>query len=163
MSALRRFGLPLLAGLLLGGLFAAVLGRILDAAVAERTRRDLEDRLSHLAVEFATDFLPGARAHEKVRSVARQTAARVTLVASDGAVLADSDVTPDKVPSLENHGARPEIVEARRSGMGFDRRSSTTVDTPFVYVARGGRSGTVHRISHGKRGKGIARGERRHL
>ena len=136
MKVLRRSVLPVIAGLLLGGVFAALLGRVLDGAITERTRRDLEDRLAHLSVEFATDFLPGARAHEKVRAVARQTAARVTLIASNGAVLADSDVTPDKVPSLENHGARPEIVEARRSGVGFDRRSSATVDMPFVYVAR---------------------------
>ncbi len=136
IRALKRSVVPVLAGLVLGGLFAAVLGRVLDGAAAERTRRDLEERLAHLSVEFATDFLPGALPHEKVRAVARQTAARVTLIASDGTVLADSDVTPDKVPSMENHGARPEIVEARRAGVGFDRRSSATVDIPFVYVAR---------------------------
>ena len=136
IRTIRRSALPVLAGLVLGSLFAAVLDRVLDDAVTERTRRDLEDRLAHLSVEFATDFLPGARSHEKVRAVARQTGARVTLIAPDGTVLADSDVTPDKVPSLENHGARPEIVEARRVGVGFDRRSSATVDLPFVYVAR---------------------------
>ena len=136
MSALKRFLLPVLAGLLLGGLFAAVLGRVLDGAVAERTRRDLEDRLAQLSIEFAADFLPDARAHERVGAVARQTGTRVTLIAADGRVLADSDVTPDKVSSIENHGTRPEIVEARRAGVGFDRRSSATVDVPFVYVAR---------------------------
>ncbi len=136
IRAFKRAVLPVLAGLVLGSLFAAVLDRVLDDAVAGRTRRDLEDRLGHLSVEFAADFLPDARAHEKVRAVARQTGARVTLIAPDGVVLADSDVTPDKVPSMENHGHRPEIVEARRAGVGFDRRSSATVDIPFVYVVR---------------------------
>ena len=136
IRAFKRSLLPVLAGLVLGSLFAAVLDRVLDDAVTGRTRRDLEDRLAQLAVEFATDFLPDARSHEKVRAVARQTGARVTLIAPDGVVLADSDVTPDKVPSMENHGTRPEIVEARRSGAGFDRRSSATVAIPFVYVVR---------------------------
>ncbi len=133
---MRRTLLPVLAGLVLGGLFAAVLGRVLDGAITERTHRDLEDRLSHLSTEFATDFLPNTRAHEKVGAVARQSGARVTLIAPDGIVLADSEVTPDRVLSMENHGSRPEILEARRSGVGFDRRSSATVDIPFVYVAR---------------------------
>ena len=136
IRAFKRSLLPVLAGLILGSLFAAVLERVLDDAVTGRTRRDLEDRLAHLSVEFATDFLPDARSHEKVRAVARQTGARVTLVASDGVVLADSDVTPDELSSIENHGTRPEIVEARRGGVGFDRRSSATVDIPFVYVVR---------------------------
>ncbi len=133
---LRRTLLPVAAGLLLGGLFSVVLGRVLDGAVAERTSRDLESRLSPLAVEFAADFLPGASPHEKVRSVARQTGSRVTLIAADGKVLADSEVEPDRIPALENHGQRPEVVEARRIGLGFNRRSSATLDVPFVYVAR---------------------------
>jgi two-component system, OmpR family, phosphate regulon sensor histidine kinase PhoR len=133
---LKRATLPVLAGLLLGTLFAAVLGRVLDGAITERTHRDLENRLAYLATEFATDFLPAARTHEKVGSVARQSGARVTLVAPDGVVLADSDVTPDRLPFLENHAARPEIVEARQSGVGFDVRSSATIEVPFVYVAR---------------------------
>jgi two-component system phosphate regulon sensor histidine kinase PhoR len=136
MSPMKRSLLPILAGLALGGLVAAVLGRVLDGAVAERTRRDLEERLAQLSTEFAADFLPGALPQDRVRAVARLNAVRVTLIARDGVVLADSDVTPDRLPSLENHGTRPEVVEARRSGIGFDRRDSASLGTPFVYVAR---------------------------
>jgi len=136
MSTVKRILLPVLAGLVLGGVFAAVLGRILDGAITEKTNRDLEDRLAHLSTEFPTAFLPGARAQERVGAVARQTGARVTLVMPDGVVLADSEVTPDRVPSMENHGSRPEILEARRTGVGFDRRDSATIEIPFVYVAR---------------------------
>ncbi len=133
---LKRSILPVLAGLAVGGVFAVLLGRVLDGAVAERTHRDLEGRLANLSEEFVTDFLPGARPDEKVRLFAREAGARITLIAPDGLVLADSEVPPEKVPSMENHGARPEIVEARRSGLGFDQRSSATVGIPFVYVAR---------------------------
>ena len=132
----KRWFLPVLAGLAIGGLFAAFLGQILDGAVAERTRLELENRLAHLSEEFATDFLPGADPRQKVIALARQTGARVTLIATDGVVVADSEVASDRVPSMENHGTRPEIVKARRSGVGFDRRSSATIEIPFVYAAR---------------------------
>ncbi len=136
MSSLRRSLLPVLAGVVLGGVFAALLGEVLDGAVAERTRRDLASRLEPLTTEFAADFLPGSSPHEKVRAVARQTGARVTLIAADGKVLADSEVDPDRLPSVENHGHRPEVLEARKTGTGFFRRTSATVGDPFVYVAR---------------------------
>ena len=45
-------------------------------------------------------------------------------------------VAPDKLAAVENHGARPEIAAARREGIGFGQRRSTTVLEPFVYVAR---------------------------
>jgi two-component system phosphate regulon sensor histidine kinase PhoR len=132
---LRRTLLPVATGLLLGALFAALLGQVLDGTVAERTRRDLERRLAPLAAELAPDFLTGASPHDEVRVVSRQTGARVTLIAADGRVLADSDVEPERLAAVENHGTRPEVVEARRNGFGFHRRTSATVDTPFVYVA----------------------------
>ncbi len=135
-STLRRSLVPVSVGLLLGGLFAAVLDRVLDGAVAERTRRDLASRLDPLTTVFAADFLPGARPYDRVQAVAHQTGARVTLIAADGRVLADSEVEPDRLDALENHGQRPEIVEARKNGVGFYRRTSATVRTPFVYVAR---------------------------
>ena len=136
IPTMRRSIFPVLAGLAVGGLFAAFLGQVLDGAVAERTRLDLESRLTHLSEELATDFLPGADPHQKVVALARQTGARVTLIAPDGVVLADSEVAPDRVPSMENHGGRPEIVKARSAGIGFDRRSSATIEIPFVYTAR---------------------------
>ena len=133
---LKRSLVPLAAGLLLGGLFAALLGRILDGAIADRTRRDLEGRVTAIATDLAPALLPGGVDPERTRWLARETGARVTVIAADGRVVADSDVEPEKLPTLENHGARPEILEARRTGLGFDRRPSTTVGIPFVYVAR---------------------------
>jgi two-component system phosphate regulon sensor histidine kinase PhoR len=134
--AVRRTLIPVFAGLVLGALFAALLDTILDAAVAERTRHELESRLLPLEAEFAEDLASGASPHQKVRAVARQTGSRVTLIAADGRVLADSEVEPERLARVENHGTRPEVLEARRSGFGFFRRTSATVEVPFVYVAR---------------------------
>ena len=133
---MKRILLPVLAGLVLGALFAGLLDRTLDGAVAERTRHELENRLLPLGVEFAEDLASGSSPSEKVRAVARQTGSRVTLIAADGRVLADSEVEPERLAGVENHGTRPEVVKARRSGFGFYRRTSATVGDPFVYVAR---------------------------
>jgi two-component system phosphate regulon sensor histidine kinase PhoR len=132
----RRAALPALAGLVLGVLFALVLGRVLDGAVRERGRRELALKLDRLAPEFEADLRSRTAPTERVRLVARQAGARVTLVEGDGVVLADSEVAPENVAAMENHGTRPEILAARRDLVGFGERESATVLEPFVYVAR---------------------------
>ncbi len=61
--------------------------------------------------------------------------ARVTLVAADGRVLGDSVASGEALARLENHGQRPEVVEARAKGIGRSQRHSTTVDEDMIYVA----------------------------
>ncbi len=61
--------------------------------------------------------------------------ARVTLVASDGVVIGDSELDDKALAEAENHGERPEIQQARRDGLGIARRYSTTVRADLLYVA----------------------------
>jgi two-component system phosphate regulon sensor histidine kinase PhoR len=61
--------------------------------------------------------------------------ARVTLIAADGHVLGDSAETIDGVRQMENHGGRPEVVEAHELGLGRSRRSSATLGIDMLYVA----------------------------
>lgn len=61
-----------------------------------------------------------------------QSGARVTVIASDGVVLADSDEDPEV---MENHARRPEIHEAFLEGRGRATRFSTTVNKELVYLA----------------------------
>jgi len=58
--------------------------------------------------------------------------ARVTVVASDGTVLADSAADPAK---MENHANRPEVQAAIASGAGKDVRQSATLGRALVYRA----------------------------
>jgi two-component system phosphate regulon sensor histidine kinase PhoR len=61
-----------------------------------------------------------------------QSGARVTLVAGDGKVLADSAEDP---AGMENHLARPEIREAFFNGSGRAVRRSPTLKLDLVYLA----------------------------
>lgn len=62
-------------------------------------------------------------------------AARVTIVSGEGVVLGDSEVPTAKLATLDNHGGRPEIIQAMRGVVGKSRRYSATVDGEMVYVA----------------------------
>jgi two-component system phosphate regulon sensor histidine kinase PhoR len=133
---LRRAALPALAGLVLGALFALVLGRVLDGAVHERERGELALKLQRLVPEFEADLKVRAAAPDRIRLTARQAGARLTLISGDGTVIADSEVAPEQIGTVENHGSRPEILAARRDLVGFGERRSATVLEPFLYVAR---------------------------
>jgi len=67
--------------------------------------------------------------------VARPAVARVTLIAPDGRVLADSERTRESLASMENHADRPEVRAALAGGMGRDVRRSATLGAPLIYVA----------------------------
>ena len=133
---LRHLAWPLLLGLGLGSLAAALLGRVLDGAVRDRTRQSLVTMLERLEEDFRNDFPLAPDGHERVRLAARRTKARVTLIDASGVVLADSEVDAGRLASLENHRTRPEVLAARASGTGFSERRSASVAEPLLYVAR---------------------------
>lgn len=60
---------------------------------------------------------------------------RVTFVGPDGTVIGDSDVAAGRLPDLDDHGDRPEVVAARTDGLGYAGRSSRSVALPLFYVA----------------------------
>ena len=72
---------------------------------------------------------------------------RVTLVDAAGRVLGDSGVPLDALRQLESHADRPEIVAARRDGLGVARRRSATLNQDMLYVARPLRGGGVARVA----------------
>lgn len=70
--------------------------------------------------------------------------ARLTVIAADGEVLADSVFEAE---AMENHASRPEVAEALRGGTGFDTRESDTTGVVQTYVAVGSLEGRVYRLS----------------
>lgn len=130
---LLLIGVSLLAALLmdLGGSF--VLRKTLRRFAAER----LERETALLAGTLLAQGLPAeADLRRLVERMGRDLRLRVTLMAPDGRVLADSDVAPGSLPSLENHLDRPEIRQALSSGTGRSERPSATLGVPMAYFAR---------------------------
>ncbi|TFG62882.1 MAG: hypothetical protein E4H28_07120 [Gemmatimonadales bacterium] len=60
---------------------------------------------------------------------------RVTFIGPDGSVLGDSEVSAERIPQLDNHGSRPEIVGAMADSIGYGGRPSRSVALPLFYVA----------------------------
>jgi two-component system phosphate regulon sensor histidine kinase PhoR len=103
----------------------------LVAGVAERTfvdtlRTDLIEK-GHLLATVPQDIL--LRDFDKF---AESGLVRLTWIAKDGRVLADSDNRPE---SMENHGGRPEVIAAFAGRDGWDVRSSQTMGVSFMYAA----------------------------
>src|SRR5579884_3725772 len=99
----------------------------------------LEDQLAKQASLVADDATfrlasqPGSTDLDPLaKSLGREIGARVTLISRDGTVLGDSDHDPR---TMENHGSRPEVIQALRMGRGESERHSATLDLDLLYVA----------------------------
>lgn len=66
---------------------------------------------------------------------AEQSDCRVTLMATDGTVVADSGVPLNELPNVENHAGRPEVQAALAGRVGQFVRTSATVKQALFYVA----------------------------
>jgi two-component system phosphate regulon sensor histidine kinase PhoR len=76
--------------------------------------------------------LEGASLDPICREIGRELGVRVTVIGLDGKVLGDSDEASAR---MENHGARPEVVDALAKGIGTSTRYSTTVGHEMLYQA----------------------------
>ncbi len=70
-----------------------------------------------------------------VSRVAAATGLRVTLIAPDGHVAAESDRPMQAWPAIDNHRDRPEVAAALAGRVGRHVRRSATLDLPQLYVA----------------------------
>ncbi len=103
--------------------------------VAERTyvdtlTRELADKAKMLSL-LAPDPFPQIDT-KVLRALARAAEGRVTLIARDGKVIADSEADPRH---MENHGSRPEVAAALAGKIGSDTRLSQSVGVKSLYVA----------------------------
>jgi two-component system phosphate regulon sensor histidine kinase PhoR len=87
------------------------------------------ETLSHRQAAAASELDAEADA------LGRLIGARITFVAPDGAVVGDSELDAEQIKTVENHGTRPEILQARRDGLGIARRYSVTLRTDMLYAA----------------------------
>lgn len=92
-------------------------------------RMQKEARLLGKALPFRSDV--GSLDAES-RQLAKDLGARITIIAADGRVLGDSEEPSE---TLENHGSRPEVIEAFLKGAGNSVRYSATVGYEMLYGA----------------------------
>lgn len=111
-------------------------------------RRDLEGEVAaNLRREafIVREGLPAgpAEAQAWIYRIAQETGYRITLIAPNGQVVGESDYASLPLPSIENHGGRPEIVAAFADSVGVTKRKSATVGRELMYVAVPGGPGVV--------------------
>jgi two-component system, OmpR family, phosphate regulon sensor histidine kinase PhoR len=70
-----------------------------------------------------------------VDAAAGEVHARVTIVAPDGRVVADSALSGEALAAVGNHGDRPEVRAALATGQGYSLRRSATVEADLMYLA----------------------------
>ena len=131
-------------------LFALVLLAV-DIYAVEALRRDYVrsgfehlNSLGKLVQSRPPEFADSAALRAWTQWMA-ESGARVTVIAEDGRVFADSAEEPQR---MENHAGRPEVIEAMATGEGRAVRYSNTVNRDMVYLAlrqpaaQGGPAGT---------------------
>lgn len=98
-----------------------------------KIRADL-NRDARLIVDLAGQTA-AADLNRAAHDWAKHTGLRVTIIAKDGVVLAESDRPADQLSQIENHIDRPEVQSALESETGSAQRHSDTVGIDLLYVA----------------------------
>ena len=100
------------------------------AALVAQTLSRLEAEATLISREVGAAQLEG---DAWARRTGERGRARVTVIAADGRVLADSD---EVAARMENHADRPEVVAALRTGSGHAVRFSHTLGRDLLYYAQ---------------------------
>jgi two-component system, OmpR family, phosphate regulon sensor histidine kinase PhoR len=138
LSRLSRISDSYRARLILGyalvaAVFALAWGWSLYGPLQQGALRQQQRSLTALA---QSDALYAAETTATVGDIAKRLTAgtdiRLTIIASDGKVIVDSQ---NNAASMENHANRPEVAAALGGQVGTDQRSSATEGTKQLYVA----------------------------
>ena len=115
---------------------------VLNFTVGVRLQDDFEEKISQelrsnaiLVGEILKDDVTQNRLQtiqKRIEDLAGRLQLRITVVSSQGRVMADSAEDP---PLMENHSDRPEITDALRNGSGQSTRPSDTLGYNMKYVA----------------------------
>ena len=109
------------------------LGLSLPPFLIAKIRADLV-RNAQLVSEL-TQRTPAADLNAAVHAWATPIGLRITIIASDGTVIAESDKPIDQLSAIENHLYRPEVQSALQHGSGSAQRRSDTIGVDLLYGA----------------------------
>ena len=129
-------------------LLAVLLSSVLTTVVyynnlEQQMRRDVVTEAHYL--EAGLDMVGNSYLDRLSGNVRGATKNRITLVNQDGTVLYDNFAAAD---IMENHGNRPEIQAALRTGSGSETRMSDTLSEVTFYYALLLDDGTVIRVAN---------------
>ena len=125
--------------LLIIGLISSILAYFLTFSLREHLEKQVEIQLLHesaVSAAYLANAAPAKSLDDQADELGRLLDVRVTLIAPDGNVLGDSEVSASQLSSLENHRSRPEVLQALQEGTGSAIRWSSTLNVEFIYVAR---------------------------
>lgn len=115
-----------------------LLGYVASNQMERNELADIESRL-HVKAVLLQEMLRERQQHgeearlvERLRAIDMPLPFRITLIAADGRVLAE---TARDAGELDNHADRPEVQNASRSGVGRAIRYSTTLGQEMMYLA----------------------------
>jgi len=93
-------------------------------------------KLAHWLLYQEQPFQSAASLQEWCKTLGEYLGTRITYVARDGKVIADSQVSFSRVPAMDNHANRPEIIQAYKEDLGTSSRYSTTLGKHLIYSAK---------------------------
>lgn len=113
---------------------AYVVSRTIESVETEQGKEDLLARAT--LFRAVVDTQPLTPDNTELQALCQRLGAasrtRLTIIAPDGTVLADSSDAPE---TMDNHASRPEVAEAMKGMAGAATRFSYTVNEKMVYIA----------------------------
>jgi two-component system, OmpR family, phosphate regulon sensor histidine kinase PhoR len=111
----------------------AALALVLDRVLAQEFLDELTASLTGEARAVRVALPPDPEdLQPSARSLGAELGVRITVIRTDGVVLADSTRDP---ATIENHAGRPEVRAALGGRVGVASRTSETTGEPYRYVA----------------------------
>jgi two-component system phosphate regulon sensor histidine kinase PhoR len=116
---------------------ALLLWRLLPGLIQEASAHDLYESARLIAPQVAAAATGSPEALQTwVEQAAGRSSLRITVIAEDGRVIAESTRKLGQLATLANHADRPEVAAALARGEGWGERKSATTGEPYVYAAR---------------------------
>ena len=115
------------------GVLSTYLVRFVQSNYSSNLESQLTNQARLVGDASAPYFVSGQTSVDVIaKRLGEQIDARVTIIDKNGVVLGDSEENP---AAMENHGNRPEVIDALSSGAGSSIRYSNTLDCDMMYVA----------------------------
>ena len=114
---------------------------VAERDLSEGLQQQIESELSKQAKILRQSFAESPKVNNynslksQIDSYSDASGSRITLIASDGMVLVDSDIAMDILESLDNHSNRPEVIAAFNNGSGSSKRFSNSIQQDMLYFA----------------------------